>query len=200
MMLILHLLRYLARGAVLLAFLAPPFAFGAGDVGAGERKAEPCLTCHGSRGNSTTSGVPSLAAQPPLHTYYQLLQYREKRRIDPEMSPEAATLSDRDMQDLAAYFAAQKAAAPGLPADPQKAALGRDLADRYHCHSCHKPDLTGQNHIPRLAGQHYEYLVKQLRGFKAGTRPDIDGNMASSAQPLTDQDIESLAHYLSSLK
>ena len=199
-MLISHLFRYLARGAVLLAFLAPQFAFCAGDVGTGERKAEPCLTCHGSRGNSTTPGVPSLAAQPPLHTYYQLLQYREKRRIDPEMSPEAATLSDQDMQDLAAYFAAQKPAAPRLPADPQKAALGRNLADRYHCHSCHKPDLTGQNHIPRLAGQPYEYLVKQLRGFKAGTRPDIDGNMASSAQPLTDQDIESLAHYLSSLK
>lgn len=183
-----------------MAALLVPLLAGAADIEAGRRKAESCAECHGPNGNSSQSLMPSLAAQPPLHTYFQLLQFRDRRRFDVDMSPAAATLSDRDMQDLAAYFAAQKAAAPGLPADPQKAALGRNLADRYHCHSCHKPDLTGQNHIPRLAGQPYDYLVKQLRGFKAGTRPDIDGNMASSAQPLSDQDIENLAHYIAGLK
>ena len=172
----------------------------AADAAAGERKAEVCVACHGNGGNSTNPGVPSLAAQPPLYIYYQLLQFREKRRVDAQMSPFAASFSDLDMQDIAAYFSAQPAPAATQPADAEKNAAGKLVSDRNHCGSCHLQAYTGQNHIPRLAGQHYDYLVKQLRGFKTGARPDIDGTMASTAQPLTEQDIESVARYLSSLK
>jgi cytochrome c553 len=59
------------------------------------------------------------------------------------------------------------------------------------------PDYSGQNHIARLAGQHNDYLVKTLRGFKDGTRPDIDGMMVESAAPLTDDDIVKVSYYLS---
>ena len=61
-------------------------------------------------------------------------------------------------------------------------------------------DLSGQNQVPRLAGQNYAYLVKQMRGLKDGSRRDIDGTMASAAQALSDQDIENLAHYLAGMK
>ena len=54
-------------------------------------------------------------------------------------------------------------------------------------------------HIPRFAGQQYEYLRTQLRGFKAQTLADFDGNMTSAAQPLSDKDIEVLADYLAGL-
>jgi cytochrome c553 len=54
----------------------------------------------------------------------------------------------------------------------------------------------GQQHVPRLAGQAYRYLLKQLRGFKTQTASDLDGSMTTAAQPLTDQDIEVLAAYL----
>jgi len=74
------------------------------------------------------------------------------------------------------------------------------VLEAHHCGSCHMPDLSGQNQIPRLAAQNVEYVVKQLRGLRDGSRRDIDGTMASAAQALSDQDIENLAHYLATLK
>ncbi len=158
------------------------------------------MACHGLNGNAVLPGVPSLAAQPAMHTFLQLVQFREKRRRDPQMSPFAEKLTDRDMQDIGAYFAAQKAAPSSFVVDANKAAIGRKLLEAHHCGSCHMPDLSGQNQIPRLAGQNVEYLVKQMRGLKDGSRRDIDGTMASAAQALSEQDIDNLAHYLASVK
>ena len=172
----------------------------AADAEAGRGKAEVCAACHGPNGNATLPGVPSLAAQPAMHTFLQLVQFREKRRSDAAMSPFAEKLTNRDMQDIGAYFAAQKPAAPNFQADAAKAATGRRLLDAHYCGSCHMPDLSGQNQIPRLAGQSYEYLVKQMRGLKDGSRRDIDGTMASAAQALSEQDIENLAQYLAGMK
>jgi cytochrome c553 len=59
--------------------------------------------------------------------------------------------------------------------------------------------LPGQDSIPRIAGQHIEFLTAQLRGFRAGTRGDIDGNMTSAVQGLTDAEIDTLADYVSGL-
>lgn len=143
--------------------------------------------------------MPSLAGQPPLYVYYQLLQFRDERRKDARMSPMAANMKDADMKDIAEYFSTQKPKLPAAPPPPAQAQAGQAIAQRFHCNSCHKPDFSGQQHIPRLASQHYDYLVKELRGFKTGARPDIDGSMASSAQPLTDQDIVQVAAYLASL-
>ena len=67
------------------------------------------------------------------------------------------------------------------------------------CVACHGAALQGQQHIPRLAGQQADYLRTQLRGFKAGTRFDMDGNMTAAAQPLAAADIDVLAEYLSTL-
>jgi cytochrome c553 len=134
-----------------------------------------------------------------FYTFLQLLQYREKRRTDPQMSPYAEKLSDADMEDLAAYYAAQRPFAARRRGDPAKVAAGRKVAEAYHCASCHAPGLVGQKPMPRLVGQHYEYLLNQLRGFKAQTRADIDGNMTTSAQPLSAQDIENIAQYIASL-
>lgn len=172
----------------------------AADIEAGRAKAQVCVACHGPGGNATLPGVPSLAAQPAMHTFLQLVQFRAKRRADAQMTPFAEKLSDRDMQDIAAYFAAQKHMPPPFAADQAKAALGRKLAEAHHCGSCHRPDMSGQNQMPRLAGQDFQYLVKQLRGLKDGSRRDIDGTMASAAQALSEHDIDNLAHYLSGLK
>jgi cytochrome c553 len=184
--------------AMLFAVLLPVAAQGA-DLEAGRRKAEACVACHGRSGNSTIPARPSLAGQPPLYTFLQLIQFREKRRTDPEMSPMAAGLSETDMQDLAAYFAAQTPVTASEGTDPDKAGAGQRVAEAHHCASCHGPGLLGQEHIPRLAGLHYEYLLKQLRGFKAQTRADVDGSMTTAAQPLSDTDIDNLAHYMARL-
>ncbi len=170
------------------------------DAQAGKVKAAVCGACHGEDGNSANEAFPSLAGQPPLYVYYQLLQFREGRRKDPAMTAIAAPLSDADMKDLGAYFTAQAPKVPAKALEPAQIEAGNAIAVRNHCGSCHMPDYSGQKHIPRLAGQHYDYLVKELRGFKTGSRPDIDGTMASSAQPLTDKDITDMAAYLTGLK
>ena len=115
------------------------------------------------------------------------------------MSPVAAGLSNAEMNDLAAYFATVKAAPPRHRTAADNAKAGAELAQKFHCSQCHGPLLLGQQHIPRLAGQQPDYLRAQLKSFKAGTRADMDGNMTSAAQPLTDKDIDVLVDYLAGL-
>ena len=175
-------------------------AHAASDAISGERKAAVCIACHGANGNSSNAAFPSLAAQTPLYIYYQLLQFREGRRVNAQMSPFAEKLSDADMKDIGAYFSTQKSLGTEIKIDYARIEAGKAIAARNHCGSCHLPTYAGQNHIPRVAGLQFDYLVSQLRGFKTGARPDIDGTMASAAQPLSENDIIDIAGYLASLK
>jgi cytochrome c553 len=195
------LLRFVFTTALLVAILAAGSvrAFAA-DAEAGRRKAEPCAACHGPDGNATIPGTPSLAGQPTYFTHWQLIKFRDGRRKDAQMSPFAANLSDEDMADLAAFYAAQPPRSRASAIDPAKAAAGRELVARHHCSSCHMPNLEGQKQMARLAGQDLTYLLKLLRGFKAQTASDLDGTMTMAAQPLTSEEIESVAHYIAGLK
>jgi cytochrome c553 len=184
-----------AAGAVALFI----FAAGAADPEAGKAKAQVCAACHGPEGNSQNPTVPTLAGQPEQMIATQLYQFREGNRKDAQMSPMAANLSNAEMNDLAAYFAGVKAAPPKHRSSAENAKLGPELAKKYNCTQCHGPELQGQQHIPRLAGQQPDYLRAQLKGFKASTRADMDGNMTSAAQALSDKDIDVLADYLAGL-
>jgi cytochrome c553 len=186
-------------GAAVLLAVATPHAAGAGDAEAGRRKAEVCAACHGRDGNATAPGTPSLAGQPAFYTHWQLLKYRDGRRKDPQMSPFAEKLSDEDMGDLSAYYEAQKPRRRTASTDPVKVEEGRRLADLHHCTSCHRAGLVGQQQAARLAGQDFDYLLKLLRGFKARTAADLDGTMTIAAQPLSQDDIVSLVHFIASL-
>jgi cytochrome c553 len=158
-----------------------------------------CSACHGAGGNSTNRDVPSIAGQPRQFLAMSLFQFREGNRKDAQMTPMAANLSNADMNELAAHFAAQKAEPPKHQAKPENAAAGPGLAKKFNCSQCHGPRLLGQQHIPRIAGQHYEYLRTQLKAFKAQTRADIDGNMTAAIQAVPVQDLETLADYLAGL-
>ena len=182
--------------AAALSFFPACAAFAANGV---PQKAEACIVCHGPGGNSTDPAMSSLAGQPAQFISMQLYLFREGRRKDPQMSPEASGLSNADMNELAAYFSRQKPAAPSHQTAPENAAAGRRLAEQHYCVQCHGPALLGMQHIPRLAGQQFTYLKTQLLDFKARTRADFDGNMTSAAQLLSDRDIEILADYLSGL-
>lgn len=172
----------------------------AADPEAGRRKAEACVACHGREGNSPIPAVPSLAGQPVFYIHWQLILFRDQRRKDAQMSPVAANLSDDDMADLAAYYTAQRPVpVPAGRPDSAKVAAGERLAQVHHCASCHAPAFTGQQYAPRLRGLSYEYLLRQLRGFKAQTRGELDGSMTTAAEPLTEPEIEALAHYLAHL-
>jgi len=180
-------------------FSAAAGAVQAQDVEAGRKKAEACVACHGPNGNSADPLFPMLAGQTPRYTYLQLKDFKEGRRTEPLMDPFIAGLSREDMFDLAAFFAAQKPRPNAFKADPARVARGKAKADEVLCTMCHLGGFLGQNEIPRVAGQHYEYVVKQMRDFKTGRRTNDAGNMASVAKTLSERDIEDLAHFLSSL-
>jgi len=188
-----------ARAAAIFLACAPACPAVAADAAAGLQKAQVCVACHGPDGVSANPTVPSLAGQPAQFVATQLLMYREGKRKDAQMSPFAANLSNTDLNDLAAYFAAQKlpARAADATTDTQ---TGARLAREFNCVQCHGATLLGQQHIPRLAGQQREYLKTQLRGFKAQTRFDMDGQMTSAAQPLSEADIDALAAYLAGMR
>ena len=162
-------------------------------------KAATCLACHGVNGNSVMPGVPSLAAQNARYIYLQLRDYQEGRRDNPMMSPMAAGLTRPEMQELANYFSQQKLSSKNFKADPDKAKLGLAKANETLCAMCHLGEFKGQNEIPKVAGQNFDYVVSMLKAFKAKTRTNDAGNMTSVASTLSDDDIENLGHYIAGL-
>ena len=115
------------------------------------------------------------------------------------MAPLVKDLSRDEMRELAAWFAQQKPLAQTFQPNAEKARLGKAKADETLCTMCHLGGFLGQNEIPRVAGQHYAYIVKQLSDFKARSRTNDAGNMTSVASTLSPQDIDNLAHYLAGL-
>ena len=170
------------------------------DIQAGRTKAQACAACHGADGNSASGQFPYLAGQTWRYIYVQLKDFKEGRRQDPVMSPMAAPLSREDMIDIANYYAAQPLKPSAFKADETKVKLGKAKADETLCTMCHLGGFAGQNEIPRVAGQQYDYVVKQLRDFKARKRTNDAGNMTSVAQTVSEADIENLGHYLASLR
>nr|WP_234484193.1 c-type cytochrome [Noviherbaspirillum pedocola] len=170
------------------------------DVSAGKQKAEACAACHGADGNSTAPNFPNLAGQNWRYIYMQLKDFKEGRRKDPVMSPMAANLSRQDMIDLGNYFAAQKPKPSDFKVDDAKVRLGKAKADEVLCAMCHLAGFAGQNEIPSVAGQKYDYVVKQLKDFRAKNRTNDAGNMTSVSANLTDADIDNLAQYITSLR
>ncbi len=189
-----------ARAAAAIFAVVLPASALAADVAAGMQKAQVCVACHGPEGVSANPAVPSLAAQPAQFVATQLLMFREGKRKDAQMSPFAANLTNTDLNNLAAYFTAQKLVLPAAATDASTAEAGTRLARQLNCVQCHGAALMGQQHIPRLAGQQREYLKAQLRGYKAQTRFDMDDQMTSAAQPLSEVDIDTLASYLAGIR
>ena len=189
--------RWFGVTLIILLFVLP-FRIQA-DSTEGKDKAAVCAACHGVDGNSTSAQYPKLAGQTARYLYLQLKDFREGRRKDPQMSPMAANLSKEDMLTLAEYFAAQKQSPSEYKVDAASVAEGKRIADAALCTMCHLGSFSGQNEIPRVAGQHYEYIVKQLTDFREKKRTNDAGNMASVTKGLSDDDIKNLAQYITNL-
>ncbi len=157
------------------------------------------MACHGPQGNPSLPGMPALAGQTARYLTLQLRDFQAGRRSNAQMSPMAKDLTADEMRALAVYFAAQKPVPQPFQPDTAKARLGKAKADETLCTMCHLGGFSGQNEIPRVAGQPFDYIVKQLRDFKARERTNDAGSMTSVSSTLTDDDILNLAHYIAGL-
>jgi len=163
-----------------------------------------CATCHGARGNSTQPKFPRLAGQNPRYLAAQLKGFRSQTRGDPDavsyMWGMAREFDDAMIEALASYYSQQQ---PEPSAAPNSAQLERGREIYEHgvashgvpaCISCHGADAHGTQDFPRLAGQHAQYILKQLASFQSSMR-DV-AVMRGVAQNLRTAEMQSVAAYL----
>jgi cytochrome c553 len=191
--------RWLSAAASFVATLASPALYAQAAPPPKPPQADLCVACHGPNGNAVIPQNPSLAGQTWRYIYIELQDFKAGRRQDPQMTPIVADLSRDDMIALANWFAAQKPAVNQFKADSAKVDAGRKTSDAVLCPMCHLGGFSGQNEVPRVAGQNYEYVVKQLQDFKHRRRTNDAGSMTSVAGTLSDQDIDNLAQYITTL-
>ena len=165
--------------------------------GAMAAKSDSCAHCHGTDGNSTASAYPSLAGQTREYLYRQIKAFKEGQRKNEMMSPAAVVLSDQDMLDLAEYFSGQTLARSTAKTDAAIVEQGKKIAAQAQCVACHQPNFKGLNEYPRVSRQKYPYIVKQLKDFRDGAR--VSDVMGPTVKDLSDEQIEALAQYLTSL-
>ncbi len=166
-----------------------------------------CAGCHGADGNSGVPANPTLAGQHAGYTAKQLANFKSGERKNAIMQGMVAALSPQDMLDLGAYYARQQAK-PRPANDKELALVGQKLYRAGNaatglpaCAGCHSPNGAGiPAQYPRLAGQHAEYTVAQLRAFRAGERGnDMNKVMRTIASRLSDREMQALAEYTSGL-
>lgn len=180
-----------------------------GDAEAGKAKSATCAACHGADGNSMVPTFPKLAGQGERYMAKQIMDIRDGARQVPEMTAFVANLSDQDILDISAYFAAQ--APSGGGAKEELVDLGQKI---YRagieskgvpaCMACHAADGSGMADagFPRLAGQHDAYTTKQLHNFSMGIRTN-DGDakmMRDIAYRLHEKEIEAVSSYIQGLR
>ena len=165
-----------------------------------------CAACHGPEGNSVIPVNPKLAQQHPDYLAKQLLEFKSGKRANAIMAGMAATLSDADVKNVAAWLGT-KSAKPGFAKDRELVTLGEriyrgGIADRQipACAGCHSPNGAGiPAQYPRLSGQHADYAVAQLLAFRDGVRKN-SLQMTQVADKLNDAESKAVADYVAGLR
>jgi cytochrome c553 len=185
-----------------------------GDAVAGEKKAAMCIGCHNIPGYQGSFPeiykVPKIAGQNDKYIVAALTSYRKGERKHPTMRAIAASLSDQDMADLAAFYThlhrAEVGAAPAAPAAPaaEPPASVAKLLAQANCVSCHGANFASpiDASYPKLAGQHADYLYAALKSYQIDHNPLMGRSnaiMMGMARPFTHPEIKAIASYLSSL-
>lgn len=186
----------------LLAFAAMGFYAGAataqdgsgGDPAAGQAKANTCIGCHGVANYSNvypTYHVPKLGGQSADSLVSALQAYESGDRSHPTMQGQAASLSEQDMRDLAAYLSQSEGSTEGQGARTPDAWVEQRAQT---CAGCHGPKgATPIANYPIIAGQYKSYLIRTLQDYRDGKRQNPI--MSGQVQGLTDAQIEALAGY-----
>ena len=164
------------------------------DPDRGAQKAAACASCHGAAGAKPQPGTPLLAGQNHEFLVLQMFYLREGLRDVPQMAGLLKGFSDRDLEDVAAYYARQQPASDTGSKNPQLFTRGEALA--RNCGSCHMADYRGQKHVPRIAQQREDYLATALKAYRDNKRTGTDTSMNEAMYRVSDADIAALAHYL----
>jgi cytochrome c553 len=169
-----------------------------------------CSNCHGATGNSKSPNFPNLAGQQEAYFVAQLSGFKAHSREDPAgfeyMWGISHNLTDKQIQELAAHFAAQHPERQRTEGKPERIAAGKaiftgGIPDKGipPCASCHGPEGKGNATFPRIAGQHADYLVKQLTVFQRTNERPAATLMKTVAHNLTRENIVNVADYLQAM-
>jgi cytochrome c553 len=165
-----------------------------------------CAICHGASGESSTPVFPRLAAQHADYVARQLADFQAGRRKSPVMQPMVKELTQADMQAIGRWFESQPVRVHTM-ADPALAALGRDVYERGirtsgvpACKKCHGLQGEGTEALPRVGGQHAQYLETQLRAFGKRERVNDNAVMQTIAARISDAELRAVASYISGLR
>lgn len=196
----------------------------------GAKKAVVCAACHGAEGISSSGDFPNLAGQGEKYILKQLRDFKSGARISLIMAGQAANLTEQDMVDLAGYFSRKtpaKGRAVGAGENPKEMILlgeaiyrGGDIGLAIPaCAACHGPNGAGIEPagFPRLAGQHWQYLRKQMQNFHNAAIKDEQASdykadpgsvrandpnemMRDIMKKLNPKQMEAVAHYMQGLR
>ncbi|MDH5445071.1 MAG: cytochrome c4 [Gammaproteobacteria bacterium] len=177
----------------------------AGNPEAGQATAVICTGCHGHDGNSDSPLNPKLAGQHESYLIKQLRDFKSGARKEEHMTSMVEAISMDDIPNLAAWFASQTLKNKHAKSNRIGKKIfhrGIDSKGIAACDGCHGENGRGNAAIgfPSLAGQHAEYVIKQLKDFRMGKRHNDSLMMQSIAKPLSDKEIVKLAEYISSMK
>lgn len=179
------------------------------DAKAGEKKAAMCIGCHGIAGYQASfpeiHKVPMISGQGAKYIASALTAYKKGERKHPTMKAIAASLSEQDMADLAAFYSTQAgpATAESAPAPTPPSAVA-ELLKKGNCASCHGENLNKpiDPSYPKLAGQHADYLYVALKAYQTEGNPQVGrGNpiMGGMAKPFSHAELKQIASYIATL-
>ena len=165
-----------------------------------------CFICHGADGESSSPVFPRLAGQHAGYVARQLADYKSGRRKSGAMQPMVEDLAADDFAALGAYFAAKPTRMHAVE-DADLAGVGRFIFNRGNpfsgvaaCAGCHGPSGLGTDALPRLAGQHAQYIENQLKQFDRRERTNDNAVMHAVASKLTELEMKAVAAYISGLR
>jgi len=202
--------------SILITSLTNPI-LAAGDAEAGQAKSATCMGCHGLAGNSTIPNFPKLAGQSEAYIVKQLQYFKSGERGNAMMAGVALSLSDQDMEDVAAYYSIQTISENSAKGSEEMIELGRKIyvggkmdTQTTACIACHGPKGKGipTAGFPAVAAQHADYTASQLKAFRQysiNQQTDSDGvervneMMNNVAMGLTNEEIDALSQYIAGL-
>ena len=179
------------------------------DVPAQTLALQICSNCHGVDGNAVSPNFPNLAGQQPVYFIAQLNGFKSHNRADPAgfeyMWGLSKHLSENQIKGLAAYYY-EKNPRPNASSNSSLISEGKKIYANGiteksipPCATCHGAEAKGNDQFPRLADQHADYLVKQLKVFKRTDQRPEGSVMKEIAHSFTDENMQAVAAYLQSM-